>query len=487
MIYQKLLSFCAIIVLIAMLPNMANAANPQNGQSLFLEKCASCHNNDMKTDMTGPALLGVQDRWKKYPKDIYRWIRNSSGLIEENQPYAKAIYAKWNNSQMSPFPELDDAAIDDILSYIQNKGELGCATPPCETQVAATGGASGTAAGEENNPYLAWGLIFVLLFAVAMLGRYINSLNRLSQERAGENVEPAKSIVGVLLSPLVVKILVFVLVLVGGYTTVNKAIGLGRQQGYAPSQPIKFSHKLHAGKHGIDCQYCHDGARRSKHSVIPATNTCINCHANVQKGPEHGTAEILKVYAASGFNPVANQNPYENYLPADLDAETRTRVYRSWLKKMMKDDLKKDEKGTKRLIETQLASIQTMFNKPVEWVRIHNLPDHVYFNHAQHVSVGKIKCQTCHGKVEEMDIVKQHAPLSMGWCINCHRQTEVQFRDGLDKGKRSPYEGEGNQANAYYSEDYKYYEKYHEELKAGDRKGVTVEEIGGLECQKCHY
>jgi len=487
MIYQKLLSFCAIIVLIAMLPNMANAANPQNGQSLFLEKCASCHNNDMKTDMTGPALLGVQDRWKKYPKDIYRWIRNSSGLIEENHPYAKAIYAKWNNSQMSPFPELDDAAIDDILSYIQNKGELGCAVPPCETAVAATGGASDAGQGEETNPYLAWGLIFVLLFAVAMLGRYINSLNRLSQERAGENVEPEKSIVGVLLSPLVVKVLIFVLVLVGGYTTVNKAIGLGRQQGYAPTQPIKFSHKLHAGKHGIDCQYCHDGARRSKHSVIPATNTCINCHANVQKGPEYGTAEILKVYAASGFNPVANENAYENYLPTDLDAESRTRVYRSWLKKMMKDDLKKDEKGTKRLIEEQLSAVQTMFSKPVEWVRIHNLPDHVYFNHAQHVSVGKIKCQTCHGKVEEMDIVKQHAPLSMGWCINCHRQTEVQFRDGLDKGKRSPYDGEGNQANAYYSEDYKYYEKYHEELKAGDRKGVTVEEIGGLECQKCHY
>ena len=103
---------------------------------------------------------------------------------------------------------------------------------------------------------------------------------------------------------------------------------------------------------------------------------------------------------------------------------------------------------------------------PIEWTRIHNLPDHVYFNHAQHVTVGEVECQTCHGKVEEMEVLEQHAPLSMGWCINCHRETEVQF--------------EGN-------EYYESYAKYHEELDNGTREKVTVEDIGGLECQKCHY
>jgi hypothetical protein len=151
-----------------------------------------------------------------------------------------------------------------------------------------------------------------------------------------------------------------------------------------------------------------------------------------------------------------------------------------------KDEYKTDEDATEDMFEKQLASVEGTFAKPIEWVRIHNLPDHVYFNHAQHVTVGKIKCQTCHGKVEEMEVVKQHSPLSMGWCINCHRQTEVQFRSGLNEGKKTPYAGEGNTANPYYT-DYKYYEKYHNELKSGDRKGVTVEEIGGLECQKCHY
>jgi hypothetical protein len=174
------------------------------------------------------------------------------------------------------------------------------------------------------------------------------------------------------------------------------------------------------------------------------------------------------------------------YIPPTATVEERAAILEQWLRKMYADEWKENESSVNTMIEEQLASVEGMYNQPIEWVRIHNLPDHAYFNHAQHVTVGKIKCQTCHGEVEKMEVMQQHSPLSMGWCINCHRQTEVQFRDGLNEGKKSPYDGGDNKANDYYT-DYKYYEQYHKELEKGQRRGVTVEEIGGLECQKCHY
>lgn len=476
MIYQRLLSFCAITLLIAMLPNWSMAADANNGKTLFLENCASCHNNDMVSDMTGPALYGAKDRWKKYPGAIYEWIRNSESLAASGNARAK-IMVGWAASAMTAFENLEDAQIDDILEYIELKGsgKLGGG----KKEEAAAAGKDSKKEGE--SPFLGYTLIAVLLLAIALLGRYINSLTRLAQQNAGEVVAPEKSVLGILFSPSVIKLLIFALILVGGYTTVNNAIGLGRQQDYAPTQPVNFSHKIHAGENGIDCQYCHDGARRSKHSVIPASNTCINCHANIQKGSKDGTKELIKVYAASGFNPLTN-----SYLPEDMAEADRANVYKKWLRKTYDKEWKENETVVNRMIDEQLASVAGTYNKPIEWVRIHNLPDHVYFNHSQHVTVGKVKCETCHGEVSEMDVVKQHSPLSMGWCVNCHRQTEIQFRDGLNEGKKSPYAGEDNKANAYYT-DYQYYEQYHSELKDGKRKGVTVEEIGGLECQKCHY
>ena len=108
----------------------------------------------------------------------------------------------------------------------------------------------------------------------------------------------------------------------------------------------------------------------------------------------------------------------------------------------------------------------TRQGKEVEWVRIHNLPDHVYFNHSQHVNAGKVQCQTCHGPIQEMDEVKQFSDLSMGWCVNCHRETKVQFT-----------------SNKFYS----IYEKFHEDLKKNPSDSITVAKIGGTECQKCHY
>lgn len=186
----------------------------------------------------------------------------------------------------------------------------------------------------------------------------------------------------------------------------DAAIKLGRSQDYAPDQPIKFSHKVHAGDNKIDCKYCHTTVEYGKSAGIPAMELCMNCHVLVREGTRSGKFEIAKVVEAN---------------------ETKT---------------------------------------PVEWVRIHNLPDHVFFSHAQHVGVGKVDCKQCHGPVEEMDIVKQHSDLSMGWCINCHRDTKVDFKD-----------------NAYYDN----YMKLHDQIKSGKLDTVRAVNIGANDCMRCHY
>jgi hypothetical protein len=201
-------------------------------------------------------------------------------------------------------------------------------------------------------------------------------------------------------------VIILVSVAILGELTFVEAVSLGRQQYYQPDQPIAFSHKVHAEQNKIDCKYCHFTADKSMHAGIPPVETCMNCHSQVKKGKKTGTEEIAKIYAA-----------IEN-------------------------------------------------NKPIEWVKVHNLPDHVYFNHAQHVNVGKIDCQECHGEVQKMDEIIQVNDLSMGWCIECHRTQSVQFA-----------------SNKFYEQ----YTKLHQKMKDGEMTSVTVQDIGGDECQKCHY
>ena len=214
--------------------------------------------------------------------------------------------------------------------------------------------------------------------------------------------------------------------LAGAYFAFGYMMQIGVDQNYEPIQPIHFSHKIHAGENGIDCKYCHSSARTSKTSGIPSLNVCMNCHKNITEftgsadstyvdySKEFYTAEIQKIYDAVGWDPA--------------------------------------------------KQAYTGKEKPVKWVRIHNLPDFVYFNHSQHVSVAGLECQTCHGPVETMEVMKQHSPLTMGWCVNCHRETEVNVKDN------------------------EYYAKIHEELskKYGVEK-LTAAQLGGLECGKCHY
>jgi mono/diheme cytochrome c family protein len=459
-------------ILFAFLSIHLNAAgDPNAGKTLFTNNCASCHNKNMKDKLTGPPLAKALENWGGDMARMYKWIRNSQGMIAAGDPRAVAISKEYNGSVMTAFTALTDPEIDNLFAYIAKQ--------------AAGGGDTVAKKGEdvivqkEDNTLL-YGVSFVILAMLALvLGRIVNNLNRTAAEKAGE-AYTGKGIVDSLTSKGVIGFVVFALVVLGGYTTVNNAISLGRTQNYAPEQPIKFSHKTHSGLNKIDCNYCHDGARRSKQSVIPATNTCMNCHKAIKVGSQYGTAELTKIFVSAGWDPntdkFIDETQYNNMSEAEISG-----IYKKWIssryreaKKDTSQNFTKFEADESVFVNAQwddiASSLKTEYKDkvqgPIQWKRLHNLPDHVYFNHAQHVAVGKVECQKCHGAVEKMVVVKQHAPLSMGWCINCHRETEVKFAD-----------------NDYY----KSYERYHEEMKKGKRDKVTVEDIGGLECQKCHY
>ena len=387
----------------------------QDGKALFNNKCASCHAIDKK--LVGPALKGVEDRWDDKAM-LYDWVRNSAAVIKKGYPRAVAVYNEYNKVQMTAFPELKDADIDAILGYINTGGAK-------KEEGATATAASGDKAGEDDASLL-YGILTLILAVIALILLQVNSnLRKMSDETEGtSSAEP----IPFYRNKAYIAIFAILLFLGGGYLTFQGAQGLGRSKNYQPEQPIYYSHTVHAGINQISCLYCHGGAQESKHANIPSVNVCMNCHMGINeyaKGPKiyredgsevDGTAEIQKLYKFAGWNPDTKQYSGEG--------------------------------------------------KPIEWIRIHNLPDHVYFNHAQHVNAGKQQCQTCHGEIQKMDEVYQFSDLSMGWCVNCHRETKVQFTD-----------------NKFYS----IYEKFHEDMKNNKLDSVTVEKIGGTECQKCHY
>lgn len=396
----------------------------QDGAALFKANCASCHKVDK--DFTGPALKGWKDRvpagdW------IHNWVHNPAA---QNDAYATALKAKRKPVVMTSFPQLKNEDIDAIMKYVDDWVPATPATP---------GATTGAPAGSSDS--LLFGILTLVLALIAFILIQVNSnLRKLSDEKEGVlRSEP----VPFYKNKSYIMVAVLVLFGIGGFFTINGAIGLGRQQNYQPEQPIFYSHKVHAGTNQISCLYCHGGAQDSKQASIPSVNTCMNCHKSISKyeGPDElvredgtkvdGTAEIAKLYAYAGWNAATKTyNPDNN-------------------KDGMPDG-----------------------SKPIEWVKIHNLPDHVYFNHSQHIKVGKQQCQTCHGNIQEMPEVYQFNNLSMGWCINCHRDTKVDFYNKAD-----------STGNKFYS----IYEKFHKDLKSKKMDSVTVEHIGGTECQKCHY
>ena len=376
------------------------AVDAAAGEKLFKQYCTACHK--LNADLAGPALKDVHKR--RSEEWLVSWIKNNAALRASGDAEAIAIYEKWNKNEMPSFTNLADDDVKSIIAYIARESEA----PTVATGPAAAPGAGGAQAEDSGSSMMIlWVIVAVFAFLVLLMNRINNNLRRLSAERLGQPQEPPFTWSGWVRQKSTIVTLGLLLVAFLGYTMTEGAMKLGRQRNYQPVQPVKFSHALHAGINQINCVYCHAGAEKGKHAMIPSPNVCMNCHKGVPEGrtPE-GTAEIAKV--AQAFND----------------------------------------------------------KKPIEWIKIHNLPDHVYFNHAQHVSVGKIACQTCHGPVETMEEVYQFTSLSMGWCINCHRNTEVQFA-----------------SNDYYSQ----FEKLHEDLKSGKIKNVTESTMGGTECQKCHY
>ncbi|MBC7885131.1 MAG: c-type cytochrome [Saprospiraceae bacterium] len=444
---------------------MSAEVSPDAGKVLFKNYCASCHSKDMRTAATGPALGGSQSRWAD-DAALYAWIRNSQGSIKAGQPRAVELWNQFKPTVMTTFDKLTDDEIGSVLAYVNGVYDKTYGQP-----VAA---AQGTGAPVEEKSKMPLYLIIlgVLIILSLLLTKIISNLNQIASAREGTYTEK-KTIAQILTSKGVITFLIFALIVLGAYTTVNKSTNLGRQEGYQPDQPIKFSHETHAGVNKIDCQYCHDSARRSKSSGIPSANTCMNCHRAIKVGTEYGTAEITKIYASIGYDPTSNT--YIEKYESKSEEEIKT-IYSKWIgdEYIKSKELAVLNDDGQKVVDEQWANIKKSLTNdqkkkiqgPIEWVRIHNLPDHAYFNHSQHVTVGQVACQTCHGQVQDMEVVKQMSPLSMGWCINCHRQTEVKFKE-----------------NPYYAN----YTRYHEELESGKRTKVTVSDIGGLECQKCHY
>lgn len=455
---------------IVLLTSVAAQAAPtiEEGKNLFIANCAACHNKNMKDNLTGPALAGVEERWAAYPRaDLYKWIRNSQSMVSEGHPRAVELWAQWKPTLMNNFPGLTDEQIESTILYINDVANKKPVTPGPGDQ-AGTSGSGGTS----SNMWVFAGLGLILALLAFALMRIIDNLSNITRVQAGQ-APVERTLYQVLTTKGAVAFLVFAATLVFGYKTVDNATAMGRQQNYQPEQPVAFSHKIHAGINKIDCQYCHDSARRSKHSLIPGTNTCMNCHSAVKKGTQTGTAEITKIFASIGFDPIANKYipDYENWTDEQIE-----KLYKQWIGQeyAAANSLPALNDAGRTVVESQWDGIVKALKNdsngkiqgPIEWVRIHNLADHAYFNHAQHVAVGQVACQKCHGPVEQMEEVYQYSTLGMGWCINCHRETEVKFND-----------------NDYY----KQYARYHEELKSGKRDKVTVADIGGLECQKCHY
>lgn len=396
-----------------------NAQDAAAGAAIFKQKCTACHG--IEKAVVGPALKGIDTKYDE--AWLLKWIKNAPAFIASGDAQAVKA-AEYSPAMMSAFPELSDDDIKNIVAYVK----VGDVKPAADPNAAA-GAAGATADKGGVSNFMLFGLLAVIIIAflvILVLNRVITTLERVMLQKKGiaveeeEGAESKDRFEGLKKLSKNKKFILFIVLLCVIFLGSAGWKGMwetGVHTGYQPIQPIKFSHQLHAGVNKIDCQYCHSGAFTSKNASIPSLNVCMNCHNYVTASEKYDgktSPEIMKIYNA-------------------LDYNEDTKVY-----------------GEN--------------TKPVEWIRIHNLPDLAYFNHSQHVSVAGIECQNCHGPIQTMEEVYQYSPLTMKWCINCHRQTEVNHKD-----------------NPYYDKLI----AAHDKLKKGEK--VTAAVLGGLECAKCHY
>jgi mono/diheme cytochrome c family protein len=391
------------------------------GEALFKSKCTACHKLDQR--LVGPAL-GPQLQTETDDKWLTKWIQNNQTLIAAKDPKALKVYNEYNQAGMTVFGDLSDGDVTNIITYVRTEYKKMSAAAPAA-------GAQGAAAETGPSSIMIFGLVGVILVAlivILVLNKVVGTLERLLLKRQGLGLEEEVEEVIVPADRYALarkllknkKFVFFVILCVsiaGGSWSWVSLWNTNVHTGYQPVQPIKFPHDLHAGTMKIDCQYCHSGAYKSKNATIPSLNICMNCHKSVDRLSTSKTpsTEIAKIYDALGYDP-----------------------------------------ATQKYDSTKMH--------PVQWIRIHNLPDLAYFNHSQHVKVQGLRCQTCHGPVETMKEVYQYSPLTMKWCIQCHKRTEINIK-----------------GNAYYEK----MEQVHDLIRKGGK--VTEAMMGGIECGKCHY
>jgi mono/diheme cytochrome c family protein len=446
----KSLALVAIALLSFTYNIHAQEGDAEIGKGLFNANCASCHYPDK--DMTGPALKGARERWieNSSEENFYKWVKNSQTVVKSGDAYANKLFSDFDKSIMTP-QQLTDEQIDHVFAYVEIY-EPATAGP--------TTGGGDPATTEDDSTMMWWIMASLLLLVIGAAVMTKSNLSKAEKVAKGEEIDENETVgqgarrwawnnrgwVGFFTLVIVIGLLV---------TGMLDLLKIGVFEDYKPEQPIAYSHELHAGELDIDCKYCHNAVTKSKHATIPTVNVCMNCHKEVNEGPTGETDEIAKIHDAAGWDPVL-------------------RVY-------------------------------TGDTKPIKWIKVHNLPDHVYFNHSQHVEVGGVDCQQCHGDMKKETVarvmttadlnavgvnnpdmdengVKFTRPtLTMGWCIECHQKSTV------DVGG-SHISGASENDDSYYGvihqrllKDKKTYQRYLED------DVISVAELGGWECAKCHY
>lgn len=462
-VLRSLLAMSFLMAVSVLRAGIWDGGDVEKGKALFNANCASCHKVTNEV-LAAPGLAGIKDRWTGGDELLVKWIQNPQAAAATGDPYIKSIVARyvptygWMSAQAV---NADD--VKHIMAYVQAPPDAGAAGAAAATTDCVT--IDELPAEEEDNSTSVWFLVLLVLFLIVALSAagVSRTLKNAMREERGEAPLPDMTYlqrVGHWLweNKVFASLVGLFLVAYGAVVGYQTLMGVAVVEGYKPDQPIKFIHSVHVCENEVDCKYCHHSAYESKHAGIPSTNVCMNCHKAVKKGRRYGETEIAKIYEAIGFDPVTSSY---------IDGEGKSGY----------------------------TSPQASFEgEPIAWNKVHNLPDHVYFNHQQHVVVGGLQCQNCHGdvetytvgrvaQVEDINALRDKYPgiielskptLTMGWCIECHNKAEVDLA-----------------STGYYEEMHARLEQHlrgNEELREylEDDK-ITVKELGGWECSKCHY